>query len=346
MITNNSLEKYEAKLNSTKLKTIDDICGVNRFADFAGMSLKDYLRQMNWVSQEYHNDDHQEVRDYLHQYQLRHQDTLTYAKDGSLYVTIKDFNVRRRLANIFGSLLDNLVRICYFDTQSIFDTIEKNIWHIKLRSVGDPYQIQMLLDIVRRSFQGKQYSIEDVPYQERNYLLQLTAFDQRYRSQNYTSDKMMQTYQYFDDQLVLDQQIWDDLTILYHREVSFFETYSNPSVLVGNDVKIHNQYIQGEIDFYDPESKTLIDLKSYSPRLFNHKLEKADIPTPSNRLQQLIYWRLSNVPINRLMLYNPIEDMVSYYVFKQPELQLGQTVDQILDDFYEKKKTKLKKTLY
>lgn len=317
--------------------------GVERLSSIAGQSLHDYLMQMNWQKQQYHNDD-ADISDYLHDYRLRHQETLFFANDHTPYIEL-GLNVKRRIANIFGFFMDYLVRICYFNDPSVIATFDDHIWHIKYRRIGEPEEYVKILQLVENEFKGKRVSIEDVSYEMRNYLLQLTAFDQRYRNQ-WNDQLDFDLLREFDAKLILDQQVWDDLTTLYNREVSFFETYSHPTALIGNDVNVMNKYISGEIDFYDQESATLIDLKSYGPDIFNGKKQTAVVPTDSNRLQQLIYWRLADVPVNRLMLYNPLEDAAYYYVFNQPELHLGNAVDQILNEFYQDKSAKLKKTFH
>ena len=82
-------------------------------------------------------------------------------------------------------------------------------------------------------------------------------------------------------------------------------------------------------------------MKSYGVNEFQGKVTDRQVPTAANKLQQLMYRSLSNQPIERLMLYNPLQDKVYYYNFDHASTVYQQLADQLIQ-MYDHERTRRK----
>lgn len=319
-------DNLEYRLRHMSMQMLRQNQGISSYSETMSHWLADYLIQMQWSSNGYHNDN-RDLTDYVREYFNRQIKMLMFDQNGKPFIT-STFSPQRRLTQIFGLLLDYLIRICYFDNQSIFDTLEDHVFSAKSPMLGDAIEYDNLIQLTKQQFEGSHYDLENAdPLTYRN-LLRLAAFDLRYKSRN--NDVDFNRLAEFDSRVELDSQLWDDLLCLYHRTTAFFDTFTSAATDIGSDMEIHSHYLTGEIDFYDPTSKTLIDMKSYGVNEFQGKVTERQVPTASNKLQQLMYRSLSNQSIDRLMLYNPLQDKVYYYNFSQSSKPFEQLSDKLI----------------
>lgn len=329
--------ELKTKLRKMPTRMLKQNQGVSTYSETMSHWLADDLVTMQWSSNGYRNDD-QNLTNYVREYFDRNADTLMFDQSGKLFLS-STFSPQQRLTQIFGLLLDYLIRICYFDNQSIFQTLEKHVFSYQSPKVGNLIEYENLIKLTQLQFAGRHADLEHAdPLTYRN-LMRLAAFDLRYKDRNRNID--LQRLAEFDDRVDLDAELWQNLIQLYRRTTAFFDTFTSAATDIGSDLAIHSRYLTGEIDFYDPQSKTLIDMKSYGVNEFQGKVTDRQVPTAANKLQQLMYRSMSDQPIERLMLYNPLQDKVYYYNFDRASTVYQQLADQLIQ-MYDHERTRRK----
>lgn len=220
-------DNLEYRLRHMSMQMLRQNQGISSYSETMSHWLADYLIQMQWSSNGYHNDN-RDLTDYVREYFNRQIKMLMFDQNGKPFIT-STFSPQRRLTQIFGLLLDYLIRICYFDNQSIFDTLEDHVFSAKSPMLGDAIEYDNLIQLTKQQFEGSHYDLENAdPLTYRN-LLRLAAFDLRYKSRN--NDVDFNRLAEFDSRVELDSQLWDDLLCLYHRTTAFFDTLDRKSVV-------------------------------------------------------------------------------------------------------------------